>query len=136
MTKEYKISDENFWDNINSAFEKRGGVYKLFCKKKNEVVEINRLIATDKDGVLYIGKANSFLDRVIELKKSLSPKHFSSQHECGYRWKNHPNISKKFTYENLYIQLTSDETPLSLEKQMLNKYEKEFGELPPLNRNK
>ncbi len=98
-------------------------------------VQIGRLLKNDESGVLYIGKAISFLDRVIELKKSLSPDHISSNHKCGVRFKSF--LKNHFEFENLWVELiqTEDTEDIDqLEIEELLKYETEFGELPPLNR--
>lgn len=131
----YRISDENFWPDINAAFKNSGGVYELYCTiSNNEPIPVCRLLKEDKNGILYIGKADSFLDRVIMLKKSISPKFTSNNHECGVRYKVSDAIKEKFPYENLYVKLTGAEDPRLLETKKLDGYIKEFGEVPPLNR--
>lgn len=136
-SKKYKLSDKELWNKIESDFSKNGGVYKLSCLDENDrIIGINRIIKTDQNGVLYIGKATSFLDRVINLKKSISPNYNSNSHECGLRYKKSDSLKRKFPYENLVIELTCFEDINTAEKNLLTKYELEFGELPPLNRNK
>lgn len=134
MTEELKISDNSFWSYIEKTFKNTGGVYELFCQYENEVQPVARLLTTDPQGILYICKADYFLDRVIELKKSISPNHNSSNHECGVRWKRSNAIMQKFPYRNLWVRLTSAERPRSLELEKLKLYEERYGELPPLNR--
>ncbi|MDD2893651.1 MAG: hypothetical protein PHF20_06935 [Halothiobacillaceae bacterium] len=132
-----RISSERFWYEINDTFGSSGGIYVLSCTDdddKGATIPINRLLAVDSDGVLYIGMAKSFLDRVIELKKSLSPEHVSRSHECGSRHKNHVLISELFPYERLQVDLIEAEDPMAAELEALNKYMAKFGELPPLNR--
>lgn len=134
-SKQYKISDTEFWRKINSDFNIGGGTYQLYCVDDiDNPIQINRLLKNDKKGILYIGKALTFLDRVIDLKKSLSPYHISANHECGVRYKN--NLRERFPYENLWVELESFENIDEAEKKLLSDYENEFGELPPLNRNK
>lgn len=131
----YQISDKKFWDDINAAFNNGGGVYELYCTtSNNKPIPVCRLLKEDKSGVLYIGKADSFLDRVIELKKSISPNYVSGNHECGVRYKESFAIKEKFPYENLYVKLTGAENPRLTETEKLDGYIKEFGEVPPLNR--
>jgi len=130
---ELRISDD-IWNQINENFGTRGGIYFLYCKHDNgDIIPTDRLLKTDPNGILYIGKAISFLERVVELKKSLSPVHHSKGHECGFRMKE-LNLLNKFRYENLFVRLTESTDELQLEKEELTKYELEFGELPPLNR--
>lgn len=126
------------WDEINKSLGTQGGIYLLkcsdACSKSQGAIAINRLLKLDTDGILYIGKANSFLMRVAELKKSISPGYESSSHECGVRYKSNPSISEKFPFENLFVELITSEAPRALESELISKYERDFGELPPLNR--
>lgn len=130
-----RISSERFWYEINDAFASSGGVYVLSCVDEKEIpIPVGRLLGEDLDGVLYIGMANSLLDRVTELKKSLSPDHISSAHECGSRHKSDALISERFPYERLRVDLIAAEDPRAAEQDALAKYLAKFGELPPLNR--
>ena len=129
------IAESGFWSQIEAEFGNGGGVYFLFCfDADNSIVPISRLLGNDVEGVLYIGMATSFLNRVIELKKSLSPEHISSSHECGARYKSHKAISQQFPYERLAVKLFTSDNPREAERDFLQKYYAEFGELPPFNR--
>lgn len=131
----YKLSDKRFWEKIKKDFGKGGGTYELYCMlPKTEIVPVQRMLKTDESGTLYIGRATSFLDRVIGLKKSLSPDHISSNHECGVRYKDSKTLQEKFPYEYLYIELHGTDKGMELEREKLKYYVREFGELPPLNR--
>jgi hypothetical protein len=134
--KQYAIPPEGMWYEINNEFGDSGGVYVLKCinESNNLPITINRLLAHDEQGILYIGKANCFTDRVAELKKSISPDYSSGSHECGSRYKNNENIQKAFPYKNLHIELIGSENPRQTESELLQEYETTFGELPPLNR--
>ena len=137
MIKNYKISDKDFWTKINTDFGDSGGLYKLYCVDvNNNRIGIERVVKSDSKGILYIGKAISFLDRVITLKKSLSPLHHSSNHDCGARYKSSTFLMEKFPFERLWIELIGCKNIEMEEKTNLKEYEIEFGELPPLNRNK
>jgi len=84
-----KFSDEKMWYKIDEEFNIGGGVYILKCSTETNSfmpMSTNRLVECDNNGILYIGKANSFIDRVIDLRKSISPKYKSSSHECGVRY--------------------------------------------------
>lgn len=130
----YRLSDKEFWGKIKKDFGEGGGTYELYCMlPKTYIVPVPRMLKTDKSGTLYIGKATSFLDRVIELKKSLSPNHTSSNHECGVRYKDSEILQGKYPYEHLYIELHGTDMGVELEREKLKSYVREFGELPPLN---
>lgn len=135
--KKFIISSKNMWHEINDQFNNGGGVYILKCLRSADSltpVPINRLLGSDKDGTLYIGKANCFTDRVAELKKSISPDYSSGSHECGSRYKSNDIFSKELPYENLYIELIGSDNPRETEASKLKEYEKQYGELPPFNR--
>ena len=78
-----RIASSDFWERIESSFGTSDGVYKVACLQavdSDETIPVQRLLGTDPEGVLYIGMAASFIDRVIDLKKSLSPQHLSRGH--------------------------------------------------------
>lgn len=131
------IASPDFWEAINKNFGRSGGVYTLSCVQNDDSMRptpVQRLLGEDADGVLYIGMATSFLDRVIQLKKSLSPEHVSQGHECGVRHKQHVQIAQAFPYERLMVSFSVSEAPREAEQQALQHYFNRFGELPPLNR--
>jgi hypothetical protein len=133
LSSNFQISNPKFWNKINDQFQDTGGIYKLILANESGTpIPINRLLKKDKQGILYIGKALKFLDRVIELKKSLSPDHYSQNHECGVRYKR--LLKNQFEFQNLWIELTQSENIDEMESEQLLAYENEFGELPPLNR--
>jgi hypothetical protein len=130
-----KISDTELWNDIsNSSIGIGGGIYKIFSQDNNIRKPIERLLDKDIDGILYIGSATSYLDRVINLKKSILPDYNGQSHICGRRYKSNPKIELKFPIEKLYIELIPTDNPIELEKTELEKYFNRFGELPPLNR--
>ena len=134
---QYRISSAKMWFDINRQFDKSGGVYILKCSNEDntfEPIPINRLLKSDKEGILYIGKANCFTNRVADLKKSLSPEYTSSSHECGARYKSNELFLKKLPFNRLFVELHKSDNPRILEGKFLEKYEREFGELPPFNR--
>ena len=135
--EQFKISSETMWYDINSKFDKKGGVYILKCfdsENTSTPLSINRFLKKDSKGILYIGMANEFLDRVANLKKSISPKYNSNSHECGVRYKSNQSIQDKYPFQNLYLELIGSDSPRDLEYDLIKKYEEEFGELPPFNR--
>lgn len=121
------------WHEINDIHGESGGVYILRCGDEKPI-STSRLLANDEEGTLYIGKAKSFIKRVADLKKSISPEYNSCSHECGARYKSHSGIAKIFPYEQLYLNLVASDEPREAESDLLKRYEEKFGELPPLNR--
>ena len=135
MAKEYNLSDDKLWDKINNDFQNKGGVYQLFYKGKGKVRPIGRFLGIDHEGILYIGKATRFLDRIIELKKTIDPQKKSASHICGRRYNKSENIRKEFPFKNLFVRLIENSQPEKTEKELLNDYFTIFGEVPPLNAN-
>lgn len=133
MKNRYSIADKHFWNQIKNDFNNQGGVYKLICMENNRPKKVERFLKTDNNGILYIGKAKDFLNRVIELKKSISPDYNSDSHYCGVRYKSNTEIMKKYPYENLFVILENVSDIDNKEKELLREYNKEFGELPPFN---
>ena len=127
------FDNPSFWEIINERCDKKGGAYKIVAVRNGQRIPINRFLDTDNDGVLYIGKATNYLDRVINLKKSISPNYKGTSHICGRRYKKYPNIALKFPYELLYIDLILSEEPEKLEKELIADYVQKYGEVPPLN---
>lgn len=130
------LADPNLWDKINQQFSNKGGIYKIIAIRNNVPITINRLLGADSDGVLYIGKATSFLERVIDLKKSTDPDYISSSHEFGSRYKQHSVMKSLFPFEHISVSLELCDCPAEIESAELKKYYEKFGELPPLNRRK
>lgn len=133
----FHIADSDFWYKIEPVFNNSGGIYLLKSYSNDRPVPIHRLMSIDESGTLYIGKAISFLDRVVELKKSITEGYTSSNHDCGYRYKKY-KLGIKYPYESLYVDLIGAELDKidKLEKDIIEEYTIKFGELPPLNRNK
>ena len=125
------------WHEINSEFGRAGGVYILKCLQNNNSlpIPVSRFLSNDEQGILYIGKTNSFIDRIAELKKSILPDYSSGSHECGSRYKANKMIQERYPCDNLIVELVSSESPREKEANLLKEYECRFGELPPLNRN-
>ena len=133
------ISPKELYSQINSRFGSGGGIYRLHCfadQTHQEIIHICRVCGVDKEGVLYIGKAISYLNRVITFKKALSPDYNSRGHICRRRYWNdtYTSFRKKFPYERLCVSFLASENPEELEKAELARYCSAYGEPPPLNR--
>jgi hypothetical protein len=126
----FKLSDTELWSKIEN---KNGGVYILYSYKLDKLQEQKRFLEVDTEGILYIGKATKYSDRVISLVKSISPKYNGTSHICGRRYKSNPKISEAFPFETLRIELIETDEPEQLENTLLKKYFEKFGEAPPLN---
>lgn len=132
--KRFLISEPEFFSHV----PKGGGVYRVHCMdaEYHAVLPVSRVLGVDPDGVLYIGKATAFTERVINLKKAISPDYQGQGHICGRRYKNplYETFGRRFPFERLCVSFESNETPDAAERNALNDYARLFGELPPLNR--
>ncbi|MFC1732222.1 hypothetical protein ACFL6I_18090 [candidate division KSB1 bacterium] len=129
----FKLDDDNLWYKINAKFKKGGGAYKLICRKDGDPIPVPRLLDIDNEGILYIGKADEYLLRIIDLKKAILPGYKSDNHICGRRYNKNPKISKRFPIDSLYVEFYPSEKPDDKETELIQIYFNNFGEVPPLN---
>jgi hypothetical protein len=130
---DYLLIDSKLYNQIKNQFGDTGGVYIVIWKRSNVILPINRFLGIDNSGILYIGMANCFLKRVIDLKKSVC----MSENSHGFG-KTLKYLRLKSTIElpsdnELFVQLFPSDDPRGLENKILLDYQIEFGELPPLN---
>lgn len=114
----------------------QGGVYRIhaICGHNEErFLGILRLLKLDPNGRLYIGKANVFTQRFINLLKSLNPDLKGSGHDFAYAYMRLSAVSEAFPVETLRFTLRFSPTPYETEQEELQSYCQEFGELPPFN---
>ena len=135
---EFPVDYTNTYDDIIGVLgANAGGVYRLVAVTDGRPFPIARVAAIDPEGVLYIGKADSFVDRVITLKKSILPDYDTDTHEAAARlqalW-GHPDAKGRFGLQKIRIQLFVDQAPREAESAFIQRYAQRFGELPPLNR--
>ena len=134
MSTILQISSSEFGNTIHNTLAGKGGVYRIYAQQNDKPIPVGRLLGTDSSGTLYLGKADYFTDRTIELKKSTDPDYTSAGHEFGVRYKSNESIRIAYPYEALYAELIQSENPRELEKEKLMGYFNRFGELPPFNR--
>lgn len=128
-----RLADEKNWHQIDAAFGNGGGIYRLYATQNGQPIPVPRVLGNDAAGTLYIGKADSFLNRVIELKKSCLPNYLTASHKAGVRYKNHPGLQARYPLEDLMVLLAEVQKPAETERQALDLYIAQFGEVPPLN---
>ena len=68
-----QIGDKELWNNIHKRHQDKGGAYKIIAINNGQTVPINRFLGAVDEGILYIGNATSFINRLIELKKTQKP---------------------------------------------------------------
>jgi len=106
-------------------------VYVLKSSQK-----VPRVLNTDEDGILYIGKGllTRNDERIGKLINSVNSG-TSKQHEAGGKYK---RISNIYEIERLSLGIILvnelEQESRDVEKDLLIEYLNKFGELPPLNR--
>lgn len=135
MSRWYALTSKNLKQNDAGP-----GVYfiRSVCKNGQPCV-LPRLLRKDRNGLFYIGKTggekNAGLDWRIwcfwreAIGKPQSP------HVAGVRYRK--LLKRRFPIESLqyrYKRLRSSAAALREESKILKQYERRFGELPPVNR--
>jgi hypothetical protein len=135
----YRLAHPEFHAQRKSAFTERGIVYVIRCLQKGAAantgpfIPIGRVLKTDEGGVLYIGQADGE-GRLARLIESTHPKYSGFGHEFGSRYKAGGRFATQFPFEDLVIELIPTPDSHASERGHLQRYEIEFGELPPFNR--
>ena len=94
-TNYFKIQDPDLNDKIRELYREETGTYSLHWFKDDGPREIGRLLGTDSDGVLYIGKTDTPLyNRVSSLRNSVLSN--SARIQSLPVEKGHKALSKKF----------------------------------------
>ena len=134
----FRLTDNDFWKQVDAAIGSKSGVYKLFCLIGDRPVAVPRIGGTDNEGILYIGMAVDNRYRLGPLKRSLDPAfNDRNAHSVGKRYHSHAVIQSTYPVADLYVSIkttNSQSEAGDLERQELDAYEKMFGELPPFNR--
>jgi len=95
------------------------------------IKQVPRVLKTDEDGILYIGKGllTRNHERIGELINSVNDK--STQHEAGEKYQ---RIKDEYEIDGLKLYVYLKNNSRREEEKFLKEYLLEFGELPPLNR--
>ena len=133
MNNELQLSDPDFWKHRKEIISETGVVYIIRSKPNSNYKSIQRVLANDEEGILYIGEGRGE-SRLARLVESVSPSYNSANHGFGVKFKSDPRFQEQFPYETLYIELIATNAHKQIEKEKLSDYEERFGELPPFNK--
>lgn len=134
FNKIFPVEHESFYNELkkwrhetSDTQEKNECVYVL-----KSIKPVPRVLKTDDDGILYIGKGllTKNHERIGELINSVNSEK-SKQHEAGEKYQ---RIRESFEIEGLSLCVYLKDDSRKKEEKYLKEYLKEFGELPPLNR--
>jgi len=115
------------------------GVYVIYALNQKEIPQlINRVLKTDKNGVLYIGQTTkqTFKVRLDMFKRVMDPNYAATAHSGALNLKEIPALRNMFSANDIYVQVFPHANPKSEELRMIEEYRQEFGEVPPLNGSK
>lgn len=135
MTLEFPADHQPFYEEFdvwrkanNNKNLPQSGVYRLLAMSP-----IGRLLGVDTTGTLYIGKGVilSSYNRIGKFVNALN--NTESRHDGGNRL-NSSRILEKYPIDKMRITITLTENPKQLESNLLQRYNEEFGEMPPFNR--
>lgn len=114
------------------------GVYKIFAMdSKGKPVKINRFSATDKSGLLYIGRTlkHNLRVRLYQFLASSNGIVKSHNHSGGLLYSKNEIIRETLGPDHrLFFEYEVSDKPSKSESDLLNKYASVFGEYPPLNK--
>jgi hypothetical protein len=112
---------------------KSPGVYKIYLFNKNPLT-IQRLFKPDESGLIYIGAAEK-TELIYRLSCFLNTIKNEKQnnHSAGFKVKSNENLKRFLTQNTLMYDIILDLNAKKLEKNLIEKYKFEFGEVPPLN---
>lgn len=122
---------------VNIANQK--GVYVIYALNPDETPQpINRVLGTDKNGVLYIGQTTDqvFKTRLDSFKRVMNPALAANNHSGALNMKEIERLRQRFPITNLFVSIIPSATPKQDETRMIEEYRQEFGEVPPLNGSK
>lgn len=126
------LAEDNFWNHI----PKCGGVYFIHSYNNQIPIRLNRVLGTDEEGVLYIGKSENLRERLRMLWRVLNPKLKATAHTFGTKYNDNKKLREAFPLKSLYVSFRITNEPKSLESELLDIYFSKYGEVPPFNSSK
>ena len=113
------------------------GVYKIFAIGSNGTpIEITRFSATDKSGLLYIGRTlkQSLKVRLYQFLASSKGNLKTYNHSGGLMYSENEIIRETLGADHaLFFEYEVSDRPSKSEGELLSQYAAIFGEYPPLN---
>lgn len=128
-----RISNSGFHFDVPAS----GGIYKIYSLDINDIPRpLPRVLGTDVDGILYIGKSDNLKDRVRMLWRVLQHDYRATGHTFGMNYKSLQVIQDAFPFDTLAIEYEEHPQPKQYEKNIIETYRQLYGEVPPLNGSK
>jgi hypothetical protein len=130
--KTISLVEVSSWINIPEC----GGVYLIHSFDNQIPIRLNRVLGTDEEGVLYIGKSENLRERLRMLWRVLNPKLKATAHTFGTKYNDNKKLREAFPLKSLYVSYRITTEPKTLESELLDKYFSKYGEVPPFNSSK
>jgi hypothetical protein len=125
---------EDIVNGIVTIPDKIGDYVVWSIKEDGKAKPIQRIFGIDQDGILFFGCTHKRTLKIrIKDEFCKSVKGGSAPHIEGKRYYNLDYARKGYPLASIRIGWRTDNNAEACEKDWLDKYEKEFGELPPLN---
>lgn len=126
----YYLLDKIDFINIDS----KQGLYFIHWIKSNNFVPIQRILGTDYNGLLYIGKSTNLGKRINNLIVNLKDPS-KLKHHFSIKYHKTPLVSLFIKINELGLIIKPFNNPKEYEEKYLLDYNSKFGELPPFNSN-
>jgi hypothetical protein len=126
------LAENTFWNHIPEF----GGVYLIQSYFNQIPIRLNRVLGTDEEGVLYIGKSENLRERLRMLWRVLNPKLEVTAHTFGTKYNSNQKLREAFPMKSLFVSYRITSEPKTLESELLDKYFLKYGEVPPFNSSK
>lgn len=109
------------------------GVYRIYLFNESPL-KIQRFLKPDESGLIYIGAAEK-TELVYRLSCFLNTIKNNKQnnHSAGFKVKTNKNLNSFINNNTLMYDVIIDLNAKKNEKNLIEKYKFEFGEVPPLN---
>ena len=122
------------WCRMNEPAQKVCAVYRIrLVKTKNKPISVSRFLGSDKEGVLCIGRASNMQNRRTQFVSG-SKGHSEGRLLCFLR--KYSGLQRKYPrvpLEYQYVTTGSVRESKRQEEELIKKYVREYGEVPPLN---
>lgn len=120
-----------------SDIPEKPGIYRLYAKNSNgNFIAIQRFAATDKSGLLYIGRTTkqTLKKRIYNLLATSREITKTTNHSGGFKYRTNPIVRETLDNHQLCFEYEVCEDPKFREKELLFEYSRIYGEYPPLNK--
>jgi hypothetical protein len=130
--KTISLVENTFWGEI----PEKAGVYFIHSYDNGHPTGLNRVLGTDEEGVLYIGRSVNLRERLRMFWRVLDPKLKATAHTFGTKYNDNKKLWEAFPLKSLYVSYRITTEPKKLESELLDKYFSKYGEVPPFNSSK